>query len=100
MIVSFSLECKFRLNRCNSLGITVQSFYLDGAPLKRNCRSVIPNYAETEDGKNKREHKLRSLNALCVRLVFLFYAEDSGIFERDQFLDYMEQFTAGHPGRH
>lgn len=47
---------------------------------------------ETEEEKSKREHKLRSLNALCVRLVFLFYAEDSGIFERDQFHDYLKQF--------
>lgn len=48
---------------------------------------------ETAEDKAKREHKLRSLNALCVRLVFLFYAEDAGIFERDQFHDYMKQFS-------
>ena len=35
---------------------------------------------ETEEEKKKREHKLRSLNALCVRLVFLFYSMlDQGI---------------------
>lgn len=49
---------------------------------------------ETPEEKTKREHKLRSLNALCVRLVFLFYAEDAGIFERKQFHDYMSQFSA------
>lgn len=48
---------------------------------------------ETPEEKSKREHKLRSLNALCVRLVFLLYAEDAGIFQRDQFLDYMRQFS-------
>ncbi|WP_108775617.1 DNA methyltransferase [Lactimicrobium massiliense] len=48
---------------------------------------------ESAEDKAKREHKLRSLNALCVRLVFLFYAEDAGIFEREQFHDYMEQFS-------
>lgn len=47
---------------------------------------------ESPEEKSKREHKLRSLNALCVRLVFLLYAEDSEIFERDQFLNYMRQF--------
>lgn len=31
---------------------------------------------ETPEQKEKREHKLRSLNALCVRLVFCLYAED------------------------
>jgi hypothetical protein len=49
---------------------------------------------ETEEEKKRREHKLRSLNALCVRLVFLFYSEDAGIFERNQFHDYQEPFPA------
>ena len=38
---------------------------------------------------------LKSLNALCVRLVFCFYAEDAGIFgRRNMFHDYMAQFDA------
>ena len=38
---------------------------------------------------------LKSLNALCVRLVFCFYAEDAGIFGRhNMFHDYMAQFDA------
>jgi hypothetical protein len=49
---------------------------------------------EITEEKEKREHKLRSLNALCVRLVFLFYAEDADIFERNQFHDYLEEFPA------
>lgn len=32
---------------------------------------------------------LRQLNILCVRLVFCLYAEDAGIFARDQFHDYL-----------
>ena len=32
---------------------------------------------------------LRQLNILCVRLVFCLYAEDAGIFTRDQFHDYL-----------
>ena len=31
----------------------------------------------------------RSLNILCTRLVFLLYAEDSGIFRKSQFHDYL-----------
>ena len=31
----------------------------------------------------------RSLNVLCVRLVFCFYAEDAGVFSRRQFHDYL-----------
>ena len=41
----------------------------------------------------KNEHLLRSLNALCVRLVFCLYAEDAGIFgEKAMFHDYLQSF--------
>ena len=37
----------------------------------------------------------KSLNKLCVRLVFCLYAEDAGIFgSKNMFHDYMEQFPA------
>jgi len=39
---------------------------------------------------------LRSLNILCVRLVFCLYAEDAGLFEgHSQFHDYLVQFKPG-----
>lgn len=48
---------------------------------------------ETYEQKEKREHKLKSLNALCVRLVFCLYAEDAGIFgKRNIFHDYLEAY--------
>ena len=37
---------------------------------------------------------LKSLNELCVRLVFLFYAEDAGVFRHLQFRDYIRRFPA------
>jgi hypothetical protein len=40
------------------------------------------------------EKTLKSLNMLCVRLVFCLYAEDAGIFVKDQFHDYLAQFGA------
>lgn len=40
------------------------------------------------------EHTLKSLNALCVRLVFCLYAEDAGIFGQHQmFHDYVKAHT-------
>ena len=40
---------------------------------------------------------LKSLNKLCVRLVFCLYAEDAGVFGRHQmFRDYLSQFEAKH----
>ena len=38
----------------------------------------------------------KSLNKLCVRLVFCLYAEDAGIFgSKNMFHDYLEQFSVG-----
>ena len=39
------------------------------------------------------ESTLKSLNALCVRLVFCLYAEDAGIFEHLMFHDYVKAHT-------
>ena len=41
-------------------------------------------------------HTLRSLNILCVRLVFCLYAEDAGLFNtHTQFHDYLVKFKPG-----
>ena len=40
---------------------------------------------------------LKSLNKLCVRIVFCLYGEDAGIFgKKSMFHDYMAQFDAAH----
>lgn len=52
--------------------------------------ALLKQYAEPES-----EHTLKSLNALCVRLVFCLYAEDSGIFgKRNMFHDYLQAHRA------
>lgn len=51
---------------------------------------ILPLYINPED-----EHTLKSLNALCVRLVFCLYAEDAGIFGRhNMFHDYVRKHEA------
>ena len=40
------------------------------------------------------DFQLASLNELCVRIVFLLYAEDAEVFGRLQFHDYLKQFPA------
>lgn len=43
----------------------------------------------------EKEETLKSLNMLCVRLVFCLYAEDAGIFgKRSMFHDYLTRFEA------
>jgi len=43
------------------------------------------------------ERSLKSLNVLCVRLVFCLYADDAGIFgKRAMFHDYLAEFDARH----
>ena len=42
------------------------------------------------------EDTLKSLNMLCVRLVFCLYAEDAGVFPKhNMFLDYLSHFETG-----
>lgn len=54
--------------------------------------SLLKQYKNPEN-----EETLKSLNKLCVRLVFCLYAEDAGIFgKHDMFLDYMKQFESKH----
>ncbi|MDY4916937.1 MAG: DNA methyltransferase [Candidatus Cryptobacteroides sp.] len=49
--------------------------------------------AQYKDPSNPESQK--SLNKLCVRLVFCLYAEDAGIFgTKDMFHNYMQQFEA------
>ena len=53
--------------------------------------AFLKEYRNPEDS-----HSLRSLNILCVRLVFCLYAEDAGLFSsHSQFHDYLVQFKAG-----
>ena len=43
------------------------------------------------------EETLKSLNKLCVRIVFCLYAEDASVFgKKSMFHDYMQQFDAAH----
>ena len=49
--------------------------------------------AQYKDATNA--ETLKSLNVLCVRLVFLLYAEDAGVFGvKNMFYDYMVRFPA------
>ena len=50
--------------------------------------AISPEY------KNPDEKSFRSLNILCVRIVFCLYAEDAGLFEtRTSFEDYIKGFN-------
>lgn len=53
--------------------------------------ALLQQYKDPTDPKT-----LKSLNALCVRLVFCLYAEDAGIFNhrRDMFHDYLRDTPA------
>lgn len=52
--------------------------------------ALLDQYDDKDDPEN-----LRSLNILCVRLVFSFYAEDAGVFNgNNQFGRYLERFRS------
>lgn len=51
---------------------------------------ILPLYREPDN-----KETLKSLNMLCVRLVFCLYAEDAGLFGRHQmFHDYLSKYEA------
>lgn len=47
---------------------------------------------EKQYGGHMDEQQKHELNVLCVRLVFCLYAEDAGIFDKNQFGDYLRDF--------
>lgn len=52
---------------------------------------ILKEYVDPDDKETK-----KSLNVLCVRLVFCLYAEDAGIFgKRDMFHDYLAKYKPG-----
>ena len=52
--------------------------------------ALLKQYRDPEDPES-----LRSLNILCVRIVFCLYAEDAGLFgSHTMFHDYLEKFPA------
>lgn len=54
--------------------------------------ALLRQYNNPED-----EDSLKSLNVLCVRLVFCLYAEDAEIFgSRNMFLNYLQEFDTRH----
>ena len=61
-------------------------------PRKSKTQSPPLQHGEGDLGGEVSAADLHSLNVLCVRLVFCLYAEDAGIFSKDQFYDYMAQF--------
>ena len=54
--------------------------------------AFLKQYKNPEDPET-----LKSLNKLCVRIVFCLYGEDAGVFgKKSMFHDYMAQFDAAH----
>lgn len=54
--------------------------------------AFLKQYKNPDDSET-----LKSLNKLCVRIVFCLYGEDSGIFgKKNMFHDYMAQFDTAH----
>lgn len=62
-----------------------------GNIVKKLYNLLLAQYADPDDPET-----LKSLNILCVRLVFMMYCEDSGIFEQNQFKNYVMQFRPAH----
>ena len=63
-----------------------------GAIVGKLYEALSKQYVNPED-----KHSQKSLNVLCVRLVFCFYAEDAGVFGKHlMFHDYLKDFDTRH----
>ena len=52
--------------------------------------SLVQNFRDLFLNTKLTDEELRQLNRFCIQLVFCLYAEDSGLFRKRQFLDYLE----------
>ena len=78
-------ETNFHLKK--ELEVSIQAGEIVGVLYDR----ILSQYRDPSNPETQ-----KSLNKLCVRLVFCLYAEDAGIFgSKNMFHDYMEQFSAG-----
>ena len=64
----------------HELDVSVQA----GALVGKLYDALLKRYVNPSDSNS-----LRSLNILCVRIVFLLYAEDAGLFDKGAFHDYL-----------
>ncbi|MGN8766026.1 DNA methyltransferase [Blautia massiliensis (ex Liu et al. 2021)] len=86
-VKTISHEMEVSIKAGDIVGLIYDAF------LKQYRIPDIKEKDETAEQREKRNHKLRSLNALCVRIVFCLYAEDAGIFgKRNMFHDYLEAY--------
>ncbi|MBQ3764521.1 MAG: hypothetical protein II869_06065, partial [Synergistaceae bacterium] len=84
----------FMLTPGDTLPIELKLSVEAGELVKKLYDSLLSSLDEIAKEKNYDEHKYRKardeINVFCVRLVFLLYAEDSGLFEKKQFQSYLE----------
>lgn len=86
-VQKISYEMEVSIKAGDIVGLLYEAF------LKQYKIPEVKAKEETIEQKEKREHKLKSLNALCVRIVFCLYAEDAGIFgKRNIFHDYLKAY--------
>ncbi len=75
----------FIVNQGRTLPHEVELSIRAGELVSKLYDSILERYIKPDD-----KDSLRSLNIFCVRLVFLLYAEDSGLFAKSQFHDYLK----------
>lgn len=86
-VQKISHEMEVSIKAGDIVGLLYEAF------LKQYKIPEVKAKEETIEPKEKREHKLKSLNALCVRIVFCLYVEDAGIFgKRNIFHDYLKAY--------
>ncbi|MBQ7196309.1 MAG: N-6 DNA methylase [Synergistaceae bacterium] len=70
--------------------IREEKISIEGGKLVRKLKESLETRYRNSSDEEKFKKQKRDLTILCVRIVFLLYAEDSGLFEKAQFHDYLK----------
>ncbi|MBR1487209.1 MAG: class I SAM-dependent DNA methyltransferase [Synergistaceae bacterium] len=71
--------------------IREEKISIEAGKLVEKLKSCLETcYQNPNNDEDLQKENERSLTILCVRIVFLLYAEDSGLFEKSQFHNYLE----------
>lgn len=70
--------------------VSIEAGRLVGKLYNSLLDSLHEVYSESQRSNDEYKNALNDVNVFCVRLVFLLYAEDSGLFNKSQFHDYLK----------
>ena len=92
--LGFLVDSTVKSVREKEKDISIKAGRIVGELYKALLKRYGSSPAENAEGAERGDEKLAALNRLCVRLVFLFYAEDADVFPKDVFWNFLKETPA------